>query len=75
MIGVMTEPSWQGLLKNHQTIRPGPTRRMGQNGDRPMHQPNRLEAIRTLRYANLDAAFATAFATLVSGTFLVGFIK
>lgn len=40
-----------------------------------MHQPNRLEAIRTLRYANLDAAFATAFATLVSGTFLVGFIK
>lgn len=40
-----------------------------------MQQPNRLDAIRSLRYANLDAAFATAFATLVSGTFLVGFIK
>lgn len=40
-----------------------------------MPSTNRLEAIRTLRFANLDAAFATAFATLVSGTFLVGFIR
>jgi HEAT repeat protein len=37
--------------------------------------PNRLESLRTLRYANLDGAFATAFATLVGGTFLVGFVK
>lgn len=36
---------------------------------------NRLENLQSLRLANLDAAFATAFATLVTGTFLVGFIK
>ncbi|HRF60838.1 MAG TPA: MFS transporter [Fimbriimonadaceae bacterium] len=41
-----------------------------------MSQPvDRLENLRTLRIANLDAAFATAFATLVSGTFLVGFVQ
>lgn len=36
---------------------------------------NRLENLRSLRLANMDGAFATAFATLVTGTFLVGFIK
>lgn len=36
---------------------------------------NRLENLRSLRYANVDAAFATAFGTLVSGAFLVGFIQ
>lgn len=36
---------------------------------------NRLEALRNLRLANVDAAFATAFATLVSGSFLVGFVR
>lgn len=40
-----------------------------------MAVPNRLENLRTLRVANADVAFATAFATLVTGTFLVGFIK
>ncbi len=41
-----------------------------------MHSvPNRLDNLRTLRYANLDGAFATAFATLVGGTFMVGFVK
>lgn len=38
-------------------------------------QPTRLDNLRTLRNANLDGAFATAFATLVGGTFLVGFVK
>lgn len=37
--------------------------------------PNRLDNLQVLRLANLDAAFYTAFATLVSGTFMVGFIK
>jgi HEAT repeat protein len=37
--------------------------------------PNRLENLQTLRMANADIAFATAFATLVGGAFLVGFIK
>lgn len=36
---------------------------------------NRLENLQTLRISNVDVAFATAFATLVTGTFLVGFIK
>lgn len=36
---------------------------------------NRLQNLRSLRIANADGAFATAFGTLVSGTFLVGFIK
>jgi len=37
--------------------------------------PNRLENLRTLRFANLDGAFATAFGTLVGGSFLVGLIR
>lgn len=37
--------------------------------------PNRLDTFKTLRVANLDGAFATAFITLVSGGFLVGYIK
>jgi len=37
--------------------------------------PTRLETLQNLRTANLDAAFATAFATLVTGAFLVGFVK
>lgn len=37
--------------------------------------PSRFDNLRTLRIANIDGAFSTAFATLVSGTFLVGFIK
>lgn len=36
---------------------------------------SRLESLKTLRNANLDGAFATAFATLVGGTFMVGFVK
>lgn len=36
---------------------------------------NRLDNLRTLRLANLDAAFATAFGTLVGGSFLVGLIR
>lgn len=35
---------------------------------------NRLENLRTLRAANADGALATAFATLVGGAFLTGFI-
>jgi HEAT repeat protein/MFS-type transporter involved in bile tolerance (Atg22 family) len=37
--------------------------------------PNRLDTLKTLRVANLDGAFATAFLTLVGGSFLVGYIK
>jgi len=36
---------------------------------------NRLADLRTLRYANLDGAFASAFATLLGGTFFVKFIQ
>jgi HEAT repeat protein len=36
---------------------------------------NRLQNLRSLRIANADGALSTAFGTLVSGTFLVGFIK
>ncbi len=36
---------------------------------------NRLENLRSLRYANADGALATAFGTLVSGAFLVGFVQ
>jgi HEAT repeat protein len=36
---------------------------------------NRLQNLRSLKLANADGAFATAFGTLVTGTFLVGFIK
>lgn len=37
--------------------------------------PTRLDHLRSLRIANLDVAFATAFGTLVGGTFLVGFVR
>lgn len=37
--------------------------------------PNRLQSLRSLRLANLDGSFATAFATLTSGAFLVGYMK
>jgi HEAT repeat protein len=37
--------------------------------------PNRLETLRTLKIANADAAMYTAFATLMGGTFIIGFIK
>lgn len=40
-----------------------------------MAAPSRLETLDTLRTANLDVAFATAFGTLVGGSFLVGFIQ
>lgn len=38
-------------------------------------QLNRLQALRSLRVANIDGAFATAFITLSSGAFLVGYMK
>lgn len=37
--------------------------------------PSRIEVLRNLRYANLDVAFATAFGTLVSGSFMVGLLQ
>ena len=37
--------------------------------------PNRLQSLRSLRIANLDGAFATAFVALTSGAFLVGYMK
>jgi HEAT repeat protein/Na+/melibiose symporter-like transporter len=37
--------------------------------------PNRLDNLRTLRFANADTAFATAFVTLTTGVFLVGFVQ
>lgn len=36
---------------------------------------NRLDDLRNLQVANWDVAFATAFATLVTGNFLIGFIQ
>jgi len=36
---------------------------------------NRLENLRTLRLANVDGSLATAFGTLVTGAFLVGFVQ
>lgn len=36
---------------------------------------DRLENLRTLRVANLDGAFATAFMTLIGGSFIIGYIK
>lgn len=35
---------------------------------------NRIETLKNLRTANIDAAFATAFASLVTGAFIAGFI-
>ena len=40
-----------------------------------MPSTNRLQSLRSLRFANLDGSFATAFATLTSGAFLVGYMK
>lgn len=40
-----------------------------------MAAPSRLQTLNTLRIANLDVAFATAFGTLLSGSFMVGFIQ
>lgn len=40
-----------------------------------MATPSRLEALNTLRVANLDVAFATAFVTLFGGSLMVGFIQ
>ena len=37
--------------------------------------PSRLQSLRSLRIANLDGAFATAFVALTSGAFLVGYMK
>ena len=36
---------------------------------------DRLENLRTLRVSNLDGSFATAFATLIGGSFIIGYIK
>jgi len=36
---------------------------------------NRIQSLRSLRTANLDGAFATAFVALTSGAFLVGYVK
>jgi HEAT repeat protein len=40
-----------------------------------MATPSRLETLDTLRFANLDVAFATAFVTLFSGSLMVGFVQ
>lgn len=40
-----------------------------------MAAPSRLQSLNTLRVATSDVAFATAFGTLVGGSFLVGFIQ
>lgn len=37
--------------------------------------PTRLETLATLRTANVDVALATAFVTLVTGAFLVGYVQ
>lgn len=37
--------------------------------------PSRLDTLKNLQTSNLDVAFATAFVTLVGGTFLIGFIQ
>jgi HEAT repeat protein/MFS-type transporter involved in bile tolerance (Atg22 family) len=36
---------------------------------------SRLETLRTLRVANIDVAFASAFGAIVGGTFLIGFVR
>ena len=40
-----------------------------------MATSSRLETLDTLRVANLDVAFATAFGTLFSGSLMVGFVR
>jgi HEAT repeat protein/MFS family permease len=40
-----------------------------------MDAPNRFTNLQTLRYSNWDVAFATAFITLTTGVFLVGFVQ
>lgn len=40
-----------------------------------MAAPSRMQSLTTLRNANMDVAFATAFGTLVGGSFMVGFIQ
>ncbi len=40
-----------------------------------MASPNRIVNLQTLRYSNGDVAFATAFVTLTTGAFLVGFVQ
>lgn len=40
-----------------------------------MATPSRLETLDTLRVANLDVAFATAFGTLFGGSLMVGFVQ
>lgn len=37
--------------------------------------PSRIDVLKNLQTSNVDVAFATAFGTLVSGTFLIGFIQ
>ncbi|MCW5938066.1 MAG: MFS transporter [Fimbriimonadaceae bacterium] len=36
---------------------------------------SRLDTLRTLRVANIDVAFASAFGAIVGGTFLIGFVR
>jgi HEAT repeat protein len=60
------------------TLSPRPQRSALVDAERPtaaMPAPNRLENLQTLRNANVDAALTTAFGTLVTGAFMVGFIK
>ncbi len=40
-----------------------------------MAAPSRLESLNSLRNATADVAFATAFGTLISGSYIVGFIQ
>ena len=40
-----------------------------------MDESHRLAKVRSLTYANTDSSLATAFGTLVSGTFIAGFIQ
>ncbi len=47
----------------------------GRETEEHLTPPNRLEVLQSLRIANVDVAFATAFATLVTGAFIVGFIQ
>ena len=47
----------------------------GRGNEEHLTPPNRLEVLHSLCIANVDVAFATAFATLVTGAFIVGFIQ